>query len=376
MKAYIDFHPGQELDEEFRAFQGCPTISITKGGRMFAGWYTGGLLEPCLDNVNVLVQSDDGGESWSKPILAVHTDTEKKNRNIDIQTWVDAQNRLWVMWTLSPYYEGSVPATIRTPFVCNYHREFIGVEMMMCKDPDAKELVWEEPRILSFGFDRCKPVITSKGRYILPAYDWVHAENYMLRLSDDQGKTFYDVVAAKKPDNQVYDETMVYEADGKLHLLARTNRGYYAHAESEDDGLHWGETTEYCKAPSTRMFIGRLSSGELAFVRSVADDSRTGMKIMLSEDEGKTWPYELVLDSRENVSYPDLAEDGQGHIFVIYDRERDNRAKLDKETWTSEAAKEILLSKLTTADIKEGRLCRESYTARVISKGRMNKVEK
>lgn len=376
MKNYVNLHPGDDMREELRAFQGCPTIARTRGGRLFAGWYTGGLLEPCIDNVNVLVKSDDNGETWSKPIVTIATDRENRNRNIDIQLWVDEIGRLWVMWTRSPYPEGAPAATIRTPFNCNYHDAFTGVEAMICRDPDADELLWEEPRVISYGFLRCKPIITREGRYIFPAYDWLHEKNYMLRYSDDRGETFYDVTAAEKPDNRVFDETMVYESGDKLVLLARTIRGYYATSTSSDGGRTWSETTSYMPAPSTRMYIARLKSGRLAFVRNISDTERTGMKICLSEDEGRTWPWQLVLDTRTDVSYPDLTEDDEGNLYIVHDRERDNRYHLDRENWTSTAAKEILLSRVTEKDIMAGTPGEGSYAAKVISKGLYNKVDK
>jgi hypothetical protein len=40
----------------------------------------------------------------------------------------------------------------------------------------------------------------------------------------------------------------------------------------------------------------------------------------LSEDDGKTWPYELLLDEREKVSYPDGFQSADGRIFIQYDR--------------------------------------------------------
>ena len=100
------------------------------------------------------------------------------------------------------------------------------------------------------------------------------------------------------------------------------------------------------------------------------------MKVCLSEDDGATWPYELVLDTRENLSYPDLVEGENGELYVMYDRERDNRLHLNRETWTSTAAKEILLAKINVQDIYCGTLGENSYTARVISKAEINTVEK
>ena len=73
---------------------------------------------------------------------------------------------------------------------------------------------------------------------------------------------------------------MVYEYDGVLHLLARTNLGYYAKTDSFDGG--------------------------------------------------KTFPYELVLDDGANLSYPDLDEDDKGNLYVVYDRERNNFIRLNK----------------------------------------------
>ena len=68
---YIDLSPDESVGEAHRAWQGCPTMAITRGGRLFAGWFTGGLFEPCIHNYNVLVMSDDGGESSSAAYSSV-----------------------------------------------------------------------------------------------------------------------------------------------------------------------------------------------------------------------------------------------------------------------------------------------------------------
>ena len=376
MPKYISINPGEEVLEKHRAWQGCPTIARTKGGRLFAGWYTGGMFEPCINNYNVLIRSDDGGDSWSAPIMAVYSDFENRHRNIDIQLWVDNKNRLWVMWTHSPYYVDSTPATIKTPFDFGYHKEFTGVEAMICNDPDADELVWEKPRVICGGFLRSQPIIRHNGDYVFPAYDWINENNYVIRISKDEGKTFQDVLAAKKPQNNVFDETMAYEIGHRLCILARTNLGYYLESHTDDDGITWSNPTEYQKAPSTRLYIGRLSGGQLVYVRSISDTERQGMKVCLSEDDGATWPFELVLDTRDNLSYPELAEGENGVLYIMYDRERDNRIRLNHEKWTSDAAKEILLSKITIQDIYSGTLGENSYIARVISKAEINTVEK
>lgn len=372
---YICFSPDALCDESNRAWQGCPTVAVTKGGRLFAGWYTGGAFEPCIDNYNVLVQSDNGGETWSKPILTVSSDRANRMRNIDIELWMAPDNVLWVMWTLSPYYETSKPVSIRDGGGWDYHREFPYTVVMMCKDPDADDLVWEEPRILCEGFMRCKPIVTSTGRIIAPAYDY-SGPDYKLRLSDDGGVTFRNVSVPGKPDVCVYDETTLFEkSDGTLRFLARTNRGFYVFSESSDNGQTWTDAQEYEPAPSTRCFVGRLRNGMIAYIRNVSDTARTGMQISLSSDNGETFPHTLILDDRTNVSYPDLDEDKDGVLYIVYDRERDNRIGLNRETWTSTSAKEIILCRLTAEDIITGQLSESSFIRRTLSRGGKHFVE-
>ena len=373
---YIHMAPGAEFDVKTRAWQGCPTVAVTKKGRVFAGWYSGGAFEPCIDNYNVLAMSEDGGRTWLDPLLVVGTDHENRMRRIDIQLWMAPGNVLWVMWTLSPYYETSKRASIKDGWDIDYHKEFPCTEVMVCKDPDADVLVWEKPRYLCDGFMRCRPIVTKTGRIIAPGYDYA-GEKYLLSLSDDGGKSFRKVYVDGKPEVRVFDEIMPYENEaGRLRFLARTNTGYYLYSDSFDGGDTWTTAKNYVEATGSRCYMGRLADGSILFVYNAAVDSRTGMKVMLSQDGGETFPYEMLLDDRENVSYPDVDQDEGGNIYIVYDRERDNRAHLDTENWTSEAAKEILLCKLTVEDIKIGKLSKGSFVRRVIAKGGMDKVER
>ena len=118
---YISFTPDDSVSEDNRAWQGCPSVAVTKKGRLFAAWYSGGAFEPCIYNYSILVKSDDFGETWSQPILTIGTDEEKRLRKIDIELWVNKDNALWLMWTVSPYSENSAPATIKTQFEFDYH---------------------------------------------------------------------------------------------------------------------------------------------------------------------------------------------------------------------------------------------------------------
>ena len=372
---YINFAPDESVSEETRAWQGCPSIESTKNGRLFAAWFTGGEFEPCINNYNVLAVSDDKGESWSKPILTIGTDYANRLRKIDLQLWVSPQGHLWLMWTVSPYYETSKPASIKEALdgiLPDYQCEFPYTEVMICRDPDADILVWEKPRTLCEGFTRNKPIQTASGRIVVPAYEYEGRE-YTLRLSDDGGNSFFTATATGKPSLHVFDELCVYEkAPNVLRFLARTSKNGYLESTSLDNGNSWSGATQYEDAPSSRCYIGKLKNGMVAYARNVSDKKRTGMKICLSSDGGDTFAWQMTIDERELVSYPDVADDGQGNIYVIYDRERDNRNKLNRETGMSEAAKEILLCKISFDDVKSGELSAGSFVQRVISKARLN----
>lgn len=372
---YIFMAPDEKFGVHKRAWQGCPTIAVTKKGRMFAGWYTGGAFEPCIDNYNVLAMSEDGGKTWQDPLLVVGSDYTNRMRHIDIQLWMAPGNVLWVMWTLSPYYETSRRASIRDGWNIDYHKEFPGTTVMVCRDPDAEVLVWEKPRYLCDGFMRSKPIRTAFGRIIAPGYDYA-GEMYTLSLSDDGGESFRKVYADGKPAVCVYDEIMPYEnAQGRLRFLARTNTGWYVCSDSFDNGETWSKAVNYVKATSSRCYIGRLHNDSILYVSNASETSRTGMKVMLSQDGGESFPFEMLLDDRGNVSYPDVDQDEAGNIYIVYDRERDNRTHLDTENWTSRAAKEILLCKLTVEDIKSGDLSEGSFLRRVIAKGGVDTVD-
>lgn len=99
---------------------------------------------------------------------------------------------------------------------------------------------------------------------------------------------------------------------------------------------------------------------------------RSHLTALLSEDDGKTFPYSLLLDERNYVSYPDVAEDADGFLYVIYDRERGGKSKCAEDAYRS--AREILIARICEEDILKGELVsRGAYLARTVSKlGRLS----
>ena len=345
----------QAYSEPYRVWQGIPGIERTKNGRLFATFYSGGVKEEYGNFCLLLREKGDTFET-----IAV-ADVEQ-SRCYDPCLWIDPLGRLWFFWSVMPD-----------------HR----VECVICDDPDAEELVWGPVRRIGCDVMLNKPIVLSTGEWIFPMAIWdaehgvrtmspEHdtkngpAGSYVYR-SVDQGETFEKLGYAVTPERS-FDEHMVVELkDNSLLMPVRTKYGI-ALSRSYDQGRTWSEG-EKCDwgGPNSRFFISRLKSGRLLLINHVDFVGRNNLTALLSEDEGKTWPYRLLLDGRASVSYPDATEDENGNIYVIYDRER-GCFKKSLEVALADA-REILVAKITEEDILRGKLTNKgSYLRRVINK--------
>ena len=341
----IIVNPPAEFGVKYRLWQGCPSIARTRGGRLYAGWYSGGRREPSMFNYNLLIRSDDEGLTWSKPLLVINSIPDKLLQSLDIQLWTDPSGKLWVFYTQRNY--NSLPQW--TP-------DHLNTWAVCCKDPDADEPQWEEPRFICCGFLRCQPTVLSDGRILLPAYDW-SGERYQYFVSNDNGETFQRRFAGKKVKTP-FDEGMFLERkDKSILLFARTSTGYIAKCESFDGGETWtdGENTDIPN-PSTRVCIMRLKSGRVLLVNNMDSKERVAMTALLSDDDGKTFTHTMLLDNCRNVSYPDVVQGDDGTIYIIWDRDR-------MET------REVVIARLTETDIIAGKVVEgSSFCGHIVSK--------
>ncbi len=308
-------------DEDIRLFQGCPTIAVTRGGRIYLGWYSGGRCEPHMENFNLIVYSDDKGKSWSKPLIVIPSDKERKVQALDIQLWTAPDGSLHVFWVQNNTHlvsEG-IPGYTIDGYVFNdsVHAEWV----MICKDPDAEDPVFSEPRYLDQGFLRCKPLVLKNGAWINFNYDQTN-DRYGYSISTDEGKTYTRYYGAKKIPTP-FDEGMAYQMkNGDVRMMARTSVGELAEAVSHDGGYTWDEAKPNgIDSPNTRLFLARTPAGRVLLVNNDHRKSRCRMTVYLSEDDGLTWKYKRCIDGRDNLSYPD-ADFYDGRIYLTYDRGR------------------------------------------------------
>jgi AraC-like DNA-binding protein len=325
--------PSEKYAAAHRMFQGIPAIERTRGGRLWAAFYSGGKGEGA-ENCVLLVTSGDDGHTWTSPILVV--DPPGKVRAFDPCLWIDPLGRLWLCWAQSyGLYDGRC-----------------GVWAIVCDWPESAQPLWTKPRRIGNGVMLNKPTVLSTGDWLFPTTVWENKNSYLNHMPEERfsnalvtadcGESFALRGQADVPHRH-YDEHMVVErGDGSLWMLVRTTYGI-GESISRDQGATWtpGKPTRL-GGPNSRFFIRRLRSGRLLLVNHYGFHGRSHLTAQLSEDDGRTWTEGLLLDERNDVSYPDGAEAEDGTIYVIYDRER-NRDM------------EILMSVFTETDVLAGR---------------------
>lgn len=340
----IDGKQLKKYDSKHRIWQGIPSIERTKCGRIFAAFYSGGIVEQ-LGNYCVLIKSDDDGKTWSEPIACAYK--SEVYRCYDQCLWIDPLERLWFIWSVMPEH---------------------AVYGAICDNPDADVLKWGEEFKIGHDVMLNKPVVLTTGEWLFPIAVWdtnvfvvskTEAKDtgtYVYRTVDN-GKTFTKLgcpnVVARS-----YDEHMVVELkNSTLMMLIRTTYGI-SKSYSYDAGNTWTEAeNSLFGGPNARFHIRKLKSGRILLINHYKFSGRNNLTALLSEDEGKTWKYSLLLDERDEISYPDAVETEDGYLYIIYDRERgaayDGRRTFEK---AKADAREILMSKITEDDIINGKI--------------------
>ncbi len=346
-----------EFSAEHRVWQGIPGIARTQKGKTFISFYSGNTKEYFGNYALVICSEND--TDFGGPIVAAYKAGDY--RCFDPVLWIDPLNRLWFIWNVMPGEE---------------------VYASICEDPDADVLSWSEEFYIGRGVMMNKPVVLSSGEWLFPIAFWKldfykEMRKSGLRSDDifgsfvyktsDNGKTFVRLGFADIRKRS-FDEHMVIELENEvLKMLVRTEYGI-AVSYSYDRGKNWsrGEDSKL-GGPCSRFFIKRLNSGRILLINHHNYTGRNNLTAFLSEDDGKTFPYTLLLDERDNVSYPDAIESDDGSIYIVYDRERGCFKHSLQQAY--DCAREILTAKITEADIMAGKIVTHgSFLKNVVSK--------
>jgi len=351
---WINLFPGEKYLWKNRKWQGIPGIERTAKGTLWATWYSGGEGEG-PDNYVVLARSTDCGKTWSKPIMVI--DPPDNIRAYDPCLWIDPEERMWFFWSMC---ESKFDTTKNRWTIFDGKA---GVWCILTENPDSENPEWSQPGKIADGVMLNKPTVLSTGEWLFPISVWnmppYLPEMARLRFSNvyvskDSGKTIELLGQADIPDRTYCEHMIVELKDKSLWMLVRTSYGI-GESFSYDKGRTWtmGRPSGI-QGPGSRFFIRRLKSGNLLLINhyEFKDKIRSHMTALLSEDDGKSWKYKLLLDEREKVSYPDAVE-SDGIIYIIYDHDR-------------YGAKEILMAMITEEDIKSGKIISQGSKLKIL----------
>lgn len=333
----------QELERfqsKYRVWQGIPTIERTKNDKMFCSFYSGGTRE-WFGNFCVLLTSDDCGETWSDVVAAIYE--SESVRIADPILWIDPLGRLWWIYNRMP--DNAVHAYI-------------------CDNPD-EELKFNTHVTIGFDHMLHKPIVLKTGEWMFPIAVWDESVFSISRSfhkdrkafvykTIDNGQTFKKLGGVMCEQRHFDEHAIIEKSDGSLQIYVRTMYGIGT-GYSYDGGYSWTDGVDSeLGGPDSRFFIRRLNSGRVLLINHYNFTKRDNLTAMLSEDDGKTWPYKLMLDERDAVSYPDAVEDENGYIYVVYDRDRGGFEENIKGALKCE--REILMAVFTEEDIISGKI--------------------
>lgn len=350
---------GQQTDSRLkdRHFEQVPAIAATADGKqIFVAWYSGGAA-PGPGNYITLSVSQDGGASWLNDQLAVYP-KQTDHRFFDPALWRDKNGKIRLFY-----------GSVKDSLIWDGTGGINSVEINW----DGSKITHTQPRRIGDGVMSNKPIyMASKDIALFPVYidkpassdstGKLYPANGAFILSSDYANASDSLVlqpysSINVPDSiRIHDEPQVVEISdkGELMALVRTTKGIYF-SKSTDYGRNWTSVAPFTAAgptTSSRFYIGRLASGNLLLVANNST-TRNNMTAFLSKDGGKSWPFKLLLDARENVSYPDADQTSDGNIHVVFDRERTT-------------AKDILYCRFTENDILKG-------NSELVFKTRVNK---
>jgi len=328
-----------------RKFEQVPAVGATADGKhVFVAWYSGGAA-PGPGNFVTLSVSQDSGNTWLNDRLAIYP-SDKSYRLFDPAIWRDHKGKVHLFY-----------GSAKNNLIWDGFGGVNSVEINW----DGKKIAASKPVRISDGVMSNKPVfLPSKNTALFPVYidkplpgtrsEKAFPQNGVFIYSKDYSRTATNLVLSPyasiqiAEDLRIHDEPQVVETSsmGECLAMLRTTKGIYF-TKSNDFGKNWSPIQPFTASgptTSSRFYLGKLSSGNLLLV-SNNSTTRNKMTAFLSKDGGKTWPHKLLLDARENVSYPDADQTNDGNIHVVFDRERTT-------------ARDILYCRFTEGDILNG----------------------
>jgi predicted neuraminidase len=185
---------------------------------------------------------------------------------------------------------------------------------------------------------RNKPIVLSNGTWLAPASNeksgvW----NAFVDRSEDNGKTwaassFMSLNRDSIPGEGVIQPALWESSPGNVHMLLRSSAGVICRSDSKDYGRSWSPVYKTdLPNPNSGIDLTKLDDGTLVLAYNPDRKNwgaRRPMTIAISNDNGKTWPTAVNLETGsegDEFSYPSIIHVGDT-VAVTYTWKRERIA--------------------------------------------------
>lgn len=316
-----------------RKWQGIPSIGKDRSGNLYVAWIaSAGCAGECDENYVTVSLSKDNGKSWSHNKLIIDVNLQDSTRLKDPNFFNDKYGNLYMHWG-KHVKKRSVAAK---EWVITWYSK-------LSLSNNGNTINCTPPRRIAEGIMLNK-LFHSKfsNQVIFPIARWyegdpvkhqpfIYTANYGANNLIDFSKASF--IPVKRAIRSA-DEHMVVQLEDKTFFgMIRTQDGIYY--SKSNDGSVWQDAKKFTALGATtisRFYLGKLNSGRLILIYN-NDIYRSNMTVCLSEDDGVTWPYKMLIDDTKavsdasnsgnatnyGVSYPDMIETNPGLLNIVYD---------------------------------------------------------
>jgi len=316
---------GNNINDSFkiRTWQGIPSIGKDNNGVLYAAWYSGGKGEQ-VGNYVTLSVSIDTGKTWLNNMLLISPS--------DSVRFFDP--------TFINDYFGNVYLSFSRQLITKLYRENGSTWVSSISyNKQIGRIFASDPFKLTDGHMMNKPIFTNDSSSMLfPISVWllkdsinqapyIFKANFNTQCLDNVYKIGTVPVSNS---NRNFDEHMIVQFNASSYLaFIRTHDGIYY--STSNDAITWTKAAKFTAlgaSTSSRFHLKKLKSGRLLLIMNNSL-TRNNLTVFLSNNNGQTWPYSLLLDSRSQVSYPDMVEMENGELYIVYDYNRFSNAEID-----------------------------------------------
>lgn len=333
-------------DGPFR-YNAWPTVCRDEKGKLYAAWSGERVHHVCPFGKNLMAVSEDGGETWSRPVIINDSWLDDRDAGICslggdklIMSYFNNEKEIYL--DQLPRIEREAEKyskSMALAFVDEYNRmpdEFYNYGSFTRVSFDGGK-TWEKANRAPVSSPH-GPKLKKDGKLIWMGVAFVgefgDSRDVTVVESADLGKTWKRLATIEVPDDMVVhgnsgDELEFCEPDivelddGTLLGCIRSQGKSDNHLEmcltmSTDGGNTWTKAVNMHACGAPPHFL-KLRDGRVVLTYT-SREGTYGIKAIVSEDGGKTWSKDEIISNAPNadLGYPSSVELDDGTLVTVY----------------------------------------------------------